>query len=96
MKKRMTYFVSRKNLLTWIAAILMIGSVGLRIAYYCGKGASTATVWWLCVLPVVAALIYVLTLLLDSKEHFYRTLVPWILFSVYFVAGLTLSGQVGR
>ncbi len=96
MKKRDTYFVSNKNVLTWLAAILMIGSAGLRIAIFCGKGAETTTVWWLCILPVAAALIYGLILLLDSKEHFYRTLVPWIGFGIYSVAALTLSGLAGR
>ena len=96
MEKRTTYFVSRKNVLTWVAAVLMIGSVGLRIASYCGKGADTTTVWWLCVLPVAAALIYALILLLDSKEHFYRTLIPWVMFCIYFVAGLILQSNLPR
>ncbi len=96
MRKRATYFVSRKNVLTWVAAILMIGSVGLRIADFCGKGADAKTMWLLCVLPVAASLIYVLILLLDSKEHFYRTLIPWILFSIYFVSGLVLQGNLAR
>ena len=96
MKKRNTYFVSNKNVLAWVAAIFMLGSVGLRIANYCGKGADTTTIWWLCVLPVAAGLIYVLNLLLDSKEHFYRTLIPWILFAVYFAAGLVLQSSLPR
>jgi len=96
MKKRNTYFVSNKNVLAWVAAIFMLGSVGLRIASYCGKGADTTTIWWLCVLPVAAGLIYVLNLLLDSKEHFYRTLIPWILFAVYFAAGLILQSSLPR
>lgn len=93
MKKRNTYYVSRKNPLTWLAAVLMIGSVGLRIAGYCGKGADTMTMWWLCVLPAAAGLIYTAILLLDGKEHFYRTLIPWTLFAVYFAAGLRLAGM---
>ena len=96
MKKRNTYFVSNKNVLAWVAAIFMLGSVGLRIANYCGKGADTTTIWWLCVLPVATGLIYVLNLLLDSKEHFYRTLIPWILFAVYFAAGLILQSSLPR
>ena len=96
MKKRETYFVSRKNPLTWLAALLMLGSVGLRIAYFCGKGAETTTMWWLCVLPAAAGLIYVLLLLLDSKEHFYRTLLPLIMIGAYFVADLVLRGLPKR
>ena len=93
MKEKKTYYVSRKNLLTWLAAVSMLGSVGLRIADFCGKGAETTTLWWLCVLPVAAGILYVLELLLDSKEHFYRTLIPWVLMAVYYTAELTLRGM---
>ena len=92
MKERKTYFVSRKNVLTWLAAILMLGSVGLRIAAFYGKGMETTTVWWLCVLPVAAGVLYVLNLLLDGREHFYRTLIPWILIAVYYTAELNMRG----
>ncbi len=96
MKERESYYVSRKNPLTWIAALLMVGSVGLRIAMFCGKGTDSTTMWWLCVLPVVASLIFVLLMLLDGKEHFYRTLVPLTLMAVYFVAMLVLRGMPKR
>ena len=76
MEKRTTYFVSRKNVLTWLAAILMVGSAGLRIAYFCGKGTDAATVWLQIVLPVLACLIFALQILFDGKEHFYRTATP--------------------
>ena len=86
MEKRTTYHVSRKNMLTWLAAILMIGSVGLRIAYFCGKGAEATTVWLQLVLPAAAASIFALQLLLDGKEHFYRTATPVLMMAVYFAA----------
>ena len=86
MEKRATYYVSRKNVLTWMAAILMLGSAGLRIAYFCGKGADATTMWLQLVLPVVAGLIFALQIMLDGKEHFYRTAVPVFLMAAYFVA----------
>ena len=86
MEKRATYYVSRKSVLAWLAAILMVGSAGLRIAYFCGKGAEATTVWLQCVLPVAAVLIFALQILLGGKEHFYRTAVPVFLMAVYFVA----------
>ena len=86
MEKRTTYFVSRKCVLTWLAALLMIGSAGLRIAYFCGKGADATTMWLQIVLPVAACLILALQILLDGKEHFYRTAVPVFLMAVYFAA----------
>lgn len=89
MEKRVTYYVSRKNALTWLAAILMLGSAGLRIAYFCGKGADTTTVWLQIVLPVAASLLYGWILLLDGQEHFYRTAIPVAMLAVYFLAFLT-------
>ena len=78
----MTYFVSVKHLLTWISAVLMIGSMGLQIANFCGEGAEAKTI--LFVLPMLAGLIFTWILLLDGKEHFYRTAIPVALFAVYF------------
>lgn len=92
MEKRMSYFVSRKNVLTWLAALIMVGSAGLRIAYYCEKGADARTMWWLIILPVAANLIFALIVLLDGKEHFYRTAVPVAMMALYFTASLALRG----
>ena len=58
MEKRVSYYVSPKNGLTWLAAILMVGSVGLRIADLCGKGADARTMWMQFILPVAACLIF--------------------------------------
>ena len=88
MEKRATYYVSRKNLLTWLAAILMVGSAGLRIAYFCEKGADATTVWLQIVLPVAASLIYGWIILLDGQEHFYRTAAPVAMLAVYFLVFL--------
>lgn len=46
MKKRVAYYVSRKNPLIWLAALVMLASAALRIANVCGKGADTKTVWF--------------------------------------------------
>ena len=86
MEKRVTHYVSRKNPLVWLAAILMLGSAGLRIAYFCGKGADATTMWLQMILPVAAGLIYCCIILLDGREHFYRTLIPVAMFSIYYLA----------
>ena len=96
MEKRVSYFVSRKNVLTWLAAILLACSVGLRIAYFCGKGADATTVWLQIVLPVAACLIFALQILLDGKEHFYRTAFPVTLAAAYFTAVIAMRGWSGR
>lgn len=90
MEKRVTYFVSRKHPLTWLAALMLVGSVGLRIAYYCGKGADTTTMWLLVVLPIISCLLFAAQLLLDGQEHFYRTATAVFLMAIYFSAVIIL------
>ena len=96
MEKKRTYYVSRKHILTWLAALLMVGSVGLRIAYYCGKGADTATMWLQIVLPVAAGLIFALQILLDGQEHFYRTAAPVTMMAIYFSAVIIMRDWSNR
>ena len=85
MEKRITCYVSLKNPLTWIAFLLMMGSAGLRVAYWiCEKGADSSTMWLLTILPAAACLIYGGMLLLCGREHFYRTTIPVAMMAVYF------------
>ena len=89
MKKRVSFFVSRKNVLVWLAALALVASAIVRIAYSCGKGADATTVWLQIVLPVISCLIYVYILLKDGDERFYRTSVPVFLLAIYY--GIKIS-----
>ena len=91
MKRRVSYFVSRKNVFTWLAALVLTASAVLRIAYPCEKGAGAATVWFQIVLPVAACLIYVLILLCSGEERFFRTAVPAFLFALYYGIRISMS-----
>ena len=93
MKNRISYYVSRKNVLVWLAALVMVCSAIARIAYFCGKGADAATVWFQIVLPVAASLIYVLILLCSGEERLYRTAVPVFMAAIYF--GIRISSMDG-
>ena len=73
MEKRTNYYVSRKNALTWLMALCMVCSAVARILFVDLKGVDT---WSQIVLPIAAALLYALIVLLDGKEHFYRSAVP--------------------
>lgn len=84
MKKRTAYFAERKNAFLWLAVCCMLASAVLRIAFFCGKGAETKTVWLQIVLPVLASVWFILILILDAKERLYRTAVPMTLFAAYF------------
>lgn len=73
MEKRVHFYVSRKNVLTWLMALCMVCSAVARIAIPGVKGTGdTLYVWSQIVLPVAAVLLYALIALLDGKEHFIR------------------------
>ena len=85
MEKRISLFVSRKNVLTWLMALCLVGSAVARIAFAGLKGSGdTLQVWSQIVLPVAATLLYVLIVLINGKEMFYKTALPVWLMGLYF------------
>ena len=90
MEKRLSYFVSRKNGLTWLMALLLAGSAVTRIVIFGEKGVEDSQfLWSQILLPTAACLIYVLITLLDGKERFYRTAIPVWMISIYFYFAIT-------
>lgn len=90
MEKRNHLYVSRKNLLTWLMAVCMVGSAVARIALPGVKGTGEAqNVWSQILLPVAATLLYALIVLLDGKERFYKTAIPIWMLGLYFGISVT-------
>ena len=82
MKNRISYFVSRKNVLTWLMALCMVCSAVARILFADLEGVGT---WSQIVLPIAAALLFALIAIFDGKEHFYKTALPvWMICIYYF------------
>ena len=85
MEKRVHFFVSRKNVLTWLMALCLVGSAVARIVFACLKGSGDIqNMWSQIVLPVAATLLYVLIVLLDGKEHFYKTAIPVWMMAIHY------------
>ena len=85
MEKRTHFFVSRKNALTWLTALCLVGSAVARIVIACLKGSGDSLeLWSQIVLPVAATLLFVLILLLGGKEYLYKTAIPVWLLGVYY------------
>ena len=85
MEKRIHLYVSRKNVLTWLMALCLVGSAVARIVFPGLKGSGdTLQVWSQIVLPVAAALLYVLIALLSGKEMFYKTAIPVWMMGIYY------------
>ena len=86
MEKRTSFYVSRKNLLTWLMALCMVCSAVARIVYVGLKGSDdTLFVWSQIVLPITAVVLYVLIALINGKEQFYKTAIPVYMIAIYFI-----------
>lgn len=82
MESKIRVYVSRKNVLTWLMVLCMIGSAVARILICGGKGTAT---WSQIVLPVAAVLLYALIALFHGKEQFYKSAIPvWMICLYYF------------
>ena len=91
MDKKTTYYVSRKNVLTWIMAICLVCSAVARIVLACTKGVSGSTqLWSQIILPVAATLLYVAIALINGQERFYKTSIPIWFIGLFY--GLVING----
>ena len=89
--KRKSLFVSRKNVLTWLMALCLVGSAVARIVITGVKGIGyTQDVWSQIVLPVAASLLVAAIAMFTGEEMFYKTAIPVWMFSGYW--GFYLSG----
>ena len=95
MEKRTHLYVSRKNALTWLTALCLVGSAVARIVIACLKGSGESLeVWSQIVLPVAATLLYVLIVLFNGKEMFYKTAIPvWMMGIFYAIQPHTVLGD---
>ncbi len=85
MERRQHLYVSRKNALTWLMALCLVGSAVARIVFPGVKGSgNTLDVWCQIVLPVAATLLFVLITLLSGKEMLYKTAIPVWMLGLYY------------
>lgn len=84
-----TFGLSLKNAGLWIASLLMLLSAAGRIAYYAmggGIGRSMgAWVFFLAVLPAIAAVIFTAELLIHGRDRLYKTGFAALLGLVFFI-----------
>ena len=81
MEKRVSFYVSKKNPLTWLMALCLVGSAVARVMIY--SGMEGVGVWSQIVLPIAATLLYVLIVLLRGDEMFYKTAIPVWMMAIY-------------
>ena len=97
MEKRVHFYVSRKNVLTWLMALCLVCSAVARIVIFGMKGTDgSLQVWSQIVLPIAASLLYVLIVLCGGKELFYKTAFPVWMMAAYFGFAITQNCDFGR
>ena len=87
MTQAVRYYVSRKNAMTWIAALMSVAAVALQILALCfGEAAQirTVNIWFQKVLPIAALLLFVMQILIWGDKSLYRTTTPVFWVCVYF------------
>ena len=87
MTQPVRYYVSRKNAMTWIAALMSVAAVALQILALCfGEAAQirTVNIWFQKVLPIAALLLFVIQILIWGDKSLYRTTTPVFWVCVYF------------
>ena len=83
MEKRKAYYVSLKNVLTWLSVLLILCSAVVRVVLHCEKGTAIGSAFaFQILLPVIAEIIFVLIVIFNSKERVYRTAVPVVLYCI--------------
>ena len=81
MEKRIHLYVSRKNVLTWLMALCMVGSAVARVVIF--SGMEGVGVWSQIVLPVAATVLFALIAVICGQEMFYKTAIPVFMMAIY-------------
>ena len=85
MKNRTNYYVSKKNVLTWLMALCMVCSAVTRIVFVGMKGPEQAPqLWSQIILPIAAALLFAAITLISGREMFYKTAIPVWMICIYY------------
>ena len=92
MENRISFYVSRKSVLTWLMTLCLVGSAVARV-FIC-SGMEGVGVWSQIVLPIAAALLYALIVLLSGDEMFYKTAIPVWMAAVY--SGIWINQNIAN
>ena len=84
MERSAHFYVSRKNVLTWLMALCMVCSAVARVAIPGLKGSGDALYTWSQILlPMAATLLFAFIALVCGNEMFYKTAIPVWMMAIY-------------
>ena len=82
MERRISLYVNRKSLFTWLAMLCLAASATARIVMAC-TNTIVPDFWPGLMLPVLSTVLFILISLLN-KEMFYKTAIPVWLMAIYY------------
>ena len=92
MERRISLFVSKRNPVTWIAAVCVLLSAVSRIVLGAMGLITVSNVWTMMVLPIAASILYVLIALVWGREMFYKTAIPVWMTALFYGIRVTDYG----
>lgn len=94
MKRKATYYISRKNAFTWIAAVLALAAgIGFILNVACGKSITAGYLIFRCILPVLAVVHFIVTVLVHGETRTYRLAVSYWLLTAGLIYTSACSGM---
>ncbi len=84
MKKATRFYVSRKNPLTWLSAVMAVAAGVLFLLAACRSEMSQTNVWFQAILPIWCAFGFAFIVLVRGPKEFYRSTKPVFWGCVYF------------
>ena len=79
MKKRSVYWLPKLSVMVIVSLVFMLASAVLRIVWACGWDVSGELFWTQVVLPLLANLTFLTTVLRDGRDRLFRTAIPKII-----------------
>ena len=92
MERRISLFVSKRNAITWIAAVLVLLSAVSRIVLGACGLLTVSKPWLQTALPIAASILYVMIALIWGREMFYKTAIPIWMTGLYYAVGIVGYG----
>ncbi len=91
MDQRINYYVSKKNLFTWLSAVAVLASIVIRLVF-ADIYSESGQIWLLVILPVFAGVLFLIQMLVFGDEHFYSTGLSAFLFCLYSAIKIGIGG----
>ena len=95
MKKKSVYWLPKLSVMVMLSLVFMLASAVLRIVWACGWDVSGELFWTQVVLPLLANLTFLTTVLRDGRDRLFRTAIPvWFGCAFFALKAMTFPSML--